>query len=99
DVDVLLEGRVHDHLGRLAETGVDDLEALVPEAAREALGRACVAVQAGLRDQDLDRAVGHGPDCATRRLPPDLARGMIRRWRWMQPPARAQSSAAARARQ
>ena len=60
DVDVLLEGRGRDHLGRLAEARVDDLEALVAQAAGEDLRAAVVAVEAGLGDQDLDRAVGHG---------------------------------------
>ena len=61
DVDVLLERRGRDHLGCLAEAGVDDLEPLVAEAPREDLRAAIVAVEAGLGDQDLDRAVGHGP--------------------------------------
>ena len=60
DVDVLLERRRRDHLGRLAEARVDDLEALVAEAAGEDLGAAVVAVEAGLGDEHLDRAVGHG---------------------------------------
>src|SRR5262245_37087038 len=45
DVDVLLERRVHDHLGRLAKARVDDLEALVAEAAGEDLRAAVVAVE------------------------------------------------------
>src|SRR6185369_4955780 len=61
DVDILLEGRRRDHLRRLAEAGVDDLEALVTEAPSENLGTAVVAVEARLGDEDLDRAVGHGP--------------------------------------
>ena len=40
--------------------GVDDLEALVAEAAGEDLGAAVVAVEAGLGDEHLDRSVGHG---------------------------------------
>ena len=61
DVDVLLERGGRDHLGRLAEPGVDDLEPLVAESAREHLGAAVMAVEAGLRDEHLDRPVGHGP--------------------------------------
>ena len=45
-VDVLLEGGRGDHLGRLAEAGVDDLEALVAQAAGEHLGAPVVAVEA-----------------------------------------------------
>ena len=56
DVHVLLERRGRDHLGRLAQARVDDLEALVAQAAGEHLRAAIVAVEAGLRDQDLDRA-------------------------------------------
>ena len=68
DVDVLLERRGHDHLRRLAEARVDDLEALVAQAPREHLRPAVVAVEAGLRDQHLERSVGHatiigGPTC------------------------------------
>ena len=63
DVDVLLERGGHDHLGRLAEARVDDLEALVAQAAGEHLGAAVVAVEAGLRDQHLERSVGHARDC------------------------------------
>ena len=62
DVDVLLERRGHDHLGRLAEARVDDLEALVAQAAREDLRPAVVAVEAGLGDQHLERSIGHKRD-------------------------------------
>ena len=60
DVDVLLERGGGDHLGRLAKAGVDDLEALVAQAPGEDLRAAVVAVEAGLRDEHLDRSVGHG---------------------------------------
>ena len=46
DVDVLLEGGRRDHLGRLAKTGVDDLEALVAQPAGEHLGATVVAIEA-----------------------------------------------------
>ena len=59
DVDVLLERGGGDHLGRLAKTGVDDLEAFVAQAAREHLRAAIVAIEAGLGDEHLDRPVGH----------------------------------------
>ncbi len=59
DVDVLLERGRGDHLGRLAEARVDDLEPLVPKPPGEHLGAAIVAVEPGLRDEDLDRPVGH----------------------------------------
>ena len=80
DVDVLLERRRRDHLGRLAEARVDDLEALVAEAAGEDLGAAVVAVEAGLGDEHLDRAVGHGPIVPRRVIRPRPTR---RRTRWL----------------
>ena len=70
DVDVLLERRRGDHLGRLAQARVDDLEALVAQAPREHLGAAVVAVEAGLRDEHLDRSVGHRLDCRLGLMPP-----------------------------
>ena len=65
-VDVLLERSGDDHLRRLAQAGVDDLEALVAQAAREHLRATVVAVEAGLGDEHLDRADGHGRDCRLR---------------------------------
>ena len=62
-VGVLLQCGGHDHVRGLAEARVDDLEALVAQPAREDLGAAVVAVEAGLRDQHLQRAVWHGRDC------------------------------------
>ena len=61
DVDVLLERGRRDHLGRLAKPGVDDLEALVAQAPGEHLGAAVVAVEPGLGDEHLERAVRHAP--------------------------------------
>src|SRR5258706_1501410 len=66
DVDILLERRRRDHLGGLAEAGVDDLEALVAQASGEDLRAAVVAVEPGLRDEDLHGSIWHCPDCATR---------------------------------
>ena len=60
-VDVFLERSRGDHLGRLAQAGVDDLEAFVAQAAGEHLRATIVAIEAGLGDEDLDRAIGHGP--------------------------------------
>ena len=71
--DVLLDGRLDDHLGRLAEAGVDDLEALVAEAAGEHLCATVMAVEAGLGDQDLDRAIGHGRIVVATRQPASMA--------------------------
>ena len=51
---------VDDHLGRLAKAGVDDLEPLVTEAARQHLRAAVVPVEPGLGDEHLERSVGHG---------------------------------------
>ena len=59
DVHVLLERCRDDHVGRLAEARVDDLEALVTQAAREDLRAAVVAVEARLGDQHLERSIGH----------------------------------------
>ena len=67
DVDVLLLGGIGDHLRRLAQAGVDHLEALVAQPAGEDLGAAIVAVEARLGDQDADGRIGHaGPILATR---------------------------------
>ena len=60
DVDIFLERGRGDHLGRLSEARVDDLEALVAQPTREHLGAAVVAVEAGLGDQHLERSVSHG---------------------------------------
>ena len=63
DVHVFLERGGHDHLRRLAQAGVNDLEALVTKSAGKHLGAAVVAVEAGLRDEDLDWSccsVSHG---------------------------------------
>ena len=74
DVDVLLERRRGDHLGRLAEPGVDDLEALVAQSPGEHLGAAVVAVEAGLGDEHLERAVRHAPIVGSP-LVPDMTTG------------------------
>ena len=74
DVDVLLEGGRHDHLGRLAQAGVDDFEAFVAQAAGEHLGAAIVAVEAGLGDENLERSIGH-------------ARMIAAAAGWLRPPA------------
>ena len=50
-VDVLLDRGRHDHLGGLVQAGVDDLEARVPERARDDLRPAVVTVEADLSDQ------------------------------------------------
>ena len=60
DVDVLLECGGGDHLGRLAEARVDDLEAFVAQAAGEDLGASVVPVEPGLGDEHLERSIGHG---------------------------------------
>ena len=67
DVDVLLERGRGDHLGRLSQARVDDLEPLVTQAPGEDLGTAIMAVEPGLRDQHLERSVGHGADRSARR--------------------------------
>ena len=61
---LVLVGGIGDHLGCLAQAGVDHLEALVTEPAGEHLGAPVVAVEAGLGNQHPYRsvhlAVGHG---------------------------------------
>src|SRR4030042_4547572 len=51
-VDVCLEGGLGDHLGGLADAGVDTLHAGVAEGAGHHLGAAVVPVEAGLSDED-----------------------------------------------
>ena len=48
-----------DHLRHLPEPGVEQLEALVPEAARERFAPRSWPSRSRLGDQDLDRAVIH----------------------------------------
>ena len=55
-VHVLLHGGGGDHLGRLVQAGVDDLEAGVAERAGDDLGAAVVAVEPGLGDEDAELA-------------------------------------------
>ena len=60
-VDVFLNGGGDDHLGRLAQAGVDDLHAGVAQGAGDDLRSAVVAVEAGLGYEDADwRGAGHG---------------------------------------
>ena len=51
-VGVLLERGLGDHLGRLEQAGVDDLEAGVAQRAGDDLGPTVVPVEAGLGDHD-----------------------------------------------
>ena len=53
-VDVLLDGCGDDHLGGLAEAGVDDLHAGVAEGAGDDFCAAVVAVKAGFGDENAD---------------------------------------------
>ena len=59
-VDVFLEGGLGDHLRGLADTRVDDFHASVAEGARDDLGTAVVAIEAGLGDEHLEGSLGHG---------------------------------------
>ena len=59
DVDVFLQRRFGDHLGRLADAGVDHLAAAIAERAGDDLGAAVVAIQPGLRDKHADLVVCH----------------------------------------
>jgi hypothetical protein len=58
-VHVLLDRGGHDLLGRLVESGVDDLEAPVAQGARDDLGAAVVPVEPGLGNDDADFSLAH----------------------------------------
>src|SRR5581483_4983459 len=67
-VGVLLQRGGDDLLGRLVQARVDHLEARVAQRARDDLGAAVMAVEAGLRDDDTDGA------CLSHRASPSAAR-------------------------
>jgi len=50
-IDVFLHGSAHDHLGSLAETGVDDFHPGVSKRARDDFDAAIVPVKSGLREE------------------------------------------------
>src|SRR5438093_1287078 len=53
DVRVLLECRLSDHLRRLPDARIDDLEAGVAEGSGDDFGAAVMSIEAGLGDNDL----------------------------------------------
>ena len=59
DVDVFLLGGGGDHLGGLAQAGVDHFHPGVAQGARDDLGAAIVAVQARLGNQHPDLLLSH----------------------------------------
>ncbi len=59
DVDVLLHGGGRDHLGRLAEPGIDHFHAGVAQRASDHLRAAVVTVQPGLGNQHSDFLLRH----------------------------------------
>ena len=61
-VDVLLQGGRNDHLGRLAQTRIDDFEAFVAQSASEHLGSAIMPIEPRLGDENLERSISHGPN-------------------------------------
>ena len=65
-VGILLQHRLGDLLRRLVETGVDDLETVVPQGPRDRLRPAIVAVEPWLGDDDAVRAL-HEPGTLDRR--------------------------------
>src|SRR6185369_2378328 len=71
-VDVFLDGGLGDHLRRLVETRIDDLEAGIAQRARDDLRAAVVAVEAGFCHQNSQNLVGHNrfPLSAVARSPP-----------------------------
>ena len=73
-VHVLLHRRGRDHLGRLVQPGVDHLHAGVAQRGGHHLGAAVVAVEAGLGDQDADRAGQRVMDAAIVSRPPVAGR-------------------------
>ncbi len=82
DVDILLEGGLDDHLGRLVEAGVDHLHAGVAQGPGDYLGAPVVAVQAGLGHQHADRSLHCNLLlCARRCDAPDYTTKGYVRWR------------------
>ena len=59
DVDIFLGSGAGDHLGGLAQAGVDDLHAGVAEGAGDDFGAAVVAIEAGLGDENANFLVRH----------------------------------------
>ena len=59
DVNVFLNGGGSDHLGSLAQTGVDYLHAGVAEGAGDDFCAAVVAVETGFGDEDADGWISH----------------------------------------
>jgi hypothetical protein len=55
-IDVLLDGGIRDHLGRLMEPRVDHLEPGVPQGSRDDLGPPVVPVETGLGHENADFA-------------------------------------------
>jgi hypothetical protein len=53
-VDVFLHRGGHDHLGRLVETGVHDLEPRIAKRTRDDLSSTIVPIEPRLGDQDPD---------------------------------------------
>src|SRR5262249_23360660 len=74
DVHVLLDGLLHDLLGRTLEPGVDDLHAGVAQRLRHHLGAAVVAVEPGLGDEDLHAATSSVTRRAVTRAPTTVRR-------------------------
>ncbi len=56
DVDIFLQGGLGDHVGGLADAGVDDFEAGVTQGAGDDFGPAVMAVETGFGDKNADFA-------------------------------------------
>ncbi len=56
-VGVLLQHGLGDLLGRLVQTGVDDLETVVAQGPGDGLGATVVAIETGFRHDDAVRAL------------------------------------------
>ena len=62
DIDVFLEGGLGDHLGSLADAGIDDLATAIAQGAGDDFRAAVVAIEAGLGDKDAYFLVTHSFD-------------------------------------
>ena len=60
DIDIFLQGGFGDHLGRLADAGVDHFKASVAQGTRHHFGPTIMAIQAGLGDENADLFLAHG---------------------------------------
>src|SRR3982751_999601 len=58
-IDIFLQRRRRDHLGRLPETGVDHFHSGIPKRASDNLGAAVMSVEPRLCNKDPDLSLTH----------------------------------------